>query len=82
MIYFLFVGFGLCWVFVTVRALLWLQQEGAALPCSRGRLTAVVFPVAEYGLQGVRDAVAASHGLSSCGSWALGHRLDSRGLRA
>ena len=45
-----------------------------------GPLTAVAPLVAEHRLQSVQASVAAAHGLSSCGSWALEHRL-SRGHR-
>ena len=36
-------------------------------------------PVAEPGLQGAGDSVVGACGLSSCGSWALEHRLTSCG---
>ena len=35
--------------------------------------------IVEHGLWGTRALVVATHGLSSCGFWALGHGLNSYG---
>ena len=45
-------------------------------------LTGVSSRVAELGLKGVQASVVAAQGLSSCGSWALEHRLNSCGAQA
>ena len=45
-------------------------------------LTGVPSCVAELGLKGVKASVVAAQGLSSCGSWALEHRLNSCGAQA
>ena len=53
--------------------------EGFSLVAESGDcslLTAVASLVAEYRLQSAQASVVAAHGLSSCGSWALEHRLD------
>ena len=45
-------------------------------------LIAVASSVVEHRLQGAQASVAAARGLSSCGSQALEHRLNSYGVRA
>ena len=45
-------------------------------------LAVVASLVAEHGLQGMWASVSAAHGLSSCGSRAPGHRLNSCSMRA
>ena len=47
-----------------------------------GLLIVVTFLVAEHGLSGMWASVVAAHGLSSCGSQALEHRLNSCGTWA
>ena len=58
--------------------------EGFSLVAESGDcslLTAVASLVAEYRLQSAQASVVAAHGLSSCGSQALEHRLSSCGHR-
>ena len=45
-------------------------------------LAVVASLVVEHGLQGMWASVSAAHGLSSCGSRAPGHRLNSCSMRA
>ena len=45
-------------------------------------LTGVASLIVEHGLLGVRASIVAARSPSSCGSWALGHRLNSCGTRA
>ena len=45
-------------------------------------LIGVASLIVEHGLLGVRASVVAARSLSSCGSWALEHRLNSGGTRA
>ena len=61
------------------------------LPCCRARgllipmnslLSAVASPVAEHGFWAFRLKGVAARGLSSCGSWALEHRLSRGGAWA
>ena len=47
-----------------------------------GLLIMVASLVAEHGLKGSQASVAAACGLSSCGSQALEHRLNSCGTQA
>ena len=47
-----------------------------------GLLTVVASLVAEHRALGARAAVVVASGLSSCGSWALEHRLSSCGAQA
>ena len=47
-----------------------------------GLLIAVVSLVAEHGPQGMRASTAVARGLSDCGSWALGDRLNSCAAQA
>ena len=47
-----------------------------------GLLTAEASLLAELGLQGVQASLAATRGLSRCGSQALEHRLSSCGARS
>ena len=59
--------FWLCWVFIAMQAFLELWRVvGAALPGNART-------------RGLSASVVAAHGLSSCGSWALEHRLNSYG---
>ena len=41
-----------------------------------GGLLIVVASLVEHGLWGTLASVVVAHGLSSCSSWALEHRLD------
>ena len=52
---------------------------GFSLVAALRLLIVVASPVAEHRLQGLRASVAAAHGLSSYGFWALEHRLNSCG---
>ena len=45
-------------------------------------LIAVASLVAEHGILGAQASVVVVHGLSSCSSWSLEHRLNSCGTRA
>ena len=45
-------------------------------------LTVLASPVMEHGLEGSWASGVAAHGPGSCGSWALEHRLNSRGAWA
>ena len=42
-----------------------------------GLLLVVASPVAEHRLEGVQTSIVVARGLSSCGSWALKHKLSS-----
>ena len=55
---------------------------GLSLVVVHGLLIAGVTLVAENRLYGPQASVVATHGLSSCGSRAVGHRLNSCGERA
>ena len=66
---YLFIYFGLRWVFVAVRGLSLVAASGGY---SSLRSTAL----------GTRASIVVAHGLSSCGSRALEHRLSSCGARA
>ena len=45
-------------------------------------LTVLASPIVEHGLEGSWASGVATHGLGSCGSWALEHRLKSCGTWA
>ena len=63
--------------------LLLVAASGAhSLVAVHGLLSAVASPTAEYGLQDTQVSAAATHGLSSCGSWALENRFNSCGAQA
>ena len=71
----------LCWVFIAAPAFLqlWRMRATFQLHCTRVSLW---WLLVEHGLQGTQFSIIAAHGLSSCGFWALEHRLsscDSRG---
>ena len=81
--------FWLCWVFVSAcRLSLVVASVGySSLWCAGFLLWWLL--VAEHGLQAcglqqlwLMDSVVVAHRLSSCGSWALEHRLSSSGTRA
>ena len=73
-IFFKFIYFWPCWVFVAVRGLSLVVASGAShcggFSCCRARAL------------GARASVAVARGLSSCGSRALERRLSSCGTRA
>ena len=48
----------------------------------RGLPIAVASLLAEHGLWGVRASAVVARGFSSCGSWALEHKLSSCGSQA
>ena len=50
---------------------------GYSLVAVLGLFIVVASLVVEHRLQGTRASVVVAHGLSSFGSWALEHRLDS-----
>ena len=59
------------------------EMSGGYSPVAVCRvLIGVSSRVAELGLKGVKASVVAAQGLSSCGSWALEHRLNSCGEQA
>ena len=64
--------FALYWIFVAANLLSSAVHK---------LLIAVASLVVERGLRGARASVAAAHGLSSCSSWALEHRLDRCGTK-
>ena len=55
---------------------------GLSLAAVCGFLIAVASAVVVHGLSGAGTSVAAAHGFSSCGPWALEHRLNSYSTRA
>ena len=55
-------------------------RTGFSLVVARGLLIAVASLVVEHGFWSVGASVVAAHGLKGCGSWALGHRLNSCGI--
>ena len=61
-----------------MRVSLVVVSRGYALVVHR-LLIALASLVAEHGLKGMWASVIVAHGLSSCGSQALGHRLSSCG---
>ena len=72
-------GVWLRWVFVAVSRLS-LVVGGSYSGCSVQAAPCTGFPlVVEHGLEGAQTSVAAAHGLGGWGSWALKHRLSSRG---
>ena len=58
-----------------------VERGGYSLTAVSGLLLAVAY-LMEQRLQGTKSSVAATHGLSSCGSPALEHRLQSGGTQA
>ena len=54
----------------------------AYFSCSVWLLPVATSPVAEHGLRSTWASVTVTHGLGSCGSWALEHRLSSGGACA
>ena len=58
------------------------ESRGSSLTAMLGLLTAAASLVAEHGLWGTQASAAVARELSSCGSWALGHRLSSCGTGA
>jgi len=59
-----------------------LQGAGPTLAAVCGLLPVAASSVAEHGLQSTWASVTVTHGLGSCGSWALEHRLSSGGACA
>ena len=66
--YLLIYLFLLCWVFVATQALSSCSEWGLFFGASLA---------VEHRLQGTPASTVAAHGLSSCGSQALEHRLSS-----
>ena len=56
--------------------------SGVCSPVVRRPLIVEASPVEEHGLQSTQASVVVIHGLSSCGSWAVEHRLNSCGAEA
>ena len=74
----LFIYLELCWVFIAaLRLFLVAESGGYSLVVVCRLLTAVASPVKEQGLWGLWASAVAAHELSSCSSWALGHKLNS-----
>ena len=71
---YLFIYFWLHWVFTAVRRL--------SLAAACGLLIAVASLCGTVWALGTRASAVVACGLSSCGSWALGHRLSSCGAWA
>ena len=53
-----------------------LRQAGATLRCSAQASHCGGFSCCQARALGTRASVVVAHGLSSCGSWALEHRLQ------
>ena len=71
------------YIFLLFIQFLQLRQGGLLFSCvACGLLVVVASFIGEHRLQGVQPSVFLAHGLTSCGSWALGHRLSSCGARA
>ena len=71
---FLFLFFWLCWVFVAVHGLSLVAASGGYFSlCCAGLLRWLLL---------LRSMGSRHAGFSSCGSWALEHRLSSCGARA
>ena len=65
-----------------VSSFLAAVSSGYSLAVTRG-LPIMLAPLAvNRGMLGVQASVVAALGLSSCGSWALEHRLSSCGARS
>ena len=79
---FLFIYFWLCWGFVAVPAFLWWGESGVLSGCNAQVLIAGASLVVEDRLQGMPASVVGTHGLRSCSSWALEHRLSTCGAQA
>ena len=58
-----------------------MESGGYSLAAVHELLIAVGLLIAEDGALGTQAPVAAMHGLCSCGSWALEHRLSSCGAQ-
>ena len=79
----LFVKFWLCWVFVAVWAFSLVVASGNySLVMVCGLFTVVASLIAEHRFKRMRTSVVATHGLSSCSSWALEHRLNNCSAQA
>ena len=77
----LFFYFWLCWVFVAVCGLSLVMASGgySSLWCAASHCSGFSCRARALGTQA---SVVMTCGLSSCGSWALEHRLSSCGARA
>ena len=79
---FLFIHFGLYWVFSAVRAFSSCCKRDRLFIAVLGPLTVLTHLVTEHGLQGAQASVVAACGLNSCSLWALEHKLSSCGPQA
>ena len=70
------------WSFVAMRAFSGCVEQGPLSSFGVRLLIVVASLVVEHRLQGTRASVVVAYGLSSFGSWALEHRLDSCGAWA
>ena len=61
---------------------LWLQRAGATLRCGARASHCGGFSCCGARALGAWDSVVVARGLSSCGLWALEHRLGSCGVWA
>ena len=59
-----------------------LWQMGATLPCITQASHCGGFSCCRAQPLGTKASVVAAHGLSNCGLWAPGHRLNSCGSQA
>ena len=66
----------LCWVFVAAQAFALVAEWGLVPSCGCGLLIAVASLVAEHWPWGPWASVVLARELSSCGSWALEHKLS------
>ena len=74
--------FWLCWVFVAACGLSLVVASGATLCCSARASHCSGFLCCGACALGGRVSVVMAHGLSSCGSRTLEHRLSGCGARA
>ena len=74
-LFLLFIYFWLCWVFVTVHAVLELQRAGDTLQLWFSGFSSRWLLITEYWLQGMQASVVAARGLTPCGCQALELRL-------
>ena len=63
-------------LFLTVLGLHYCSKQGLLSSCDSQLLNAMASLAAERGLEDARASVGATPVLSSCGSWALEHRLS------
>ena len=77
---YLCIYFWLCWIFVAAWAFCSCGVYFLVVVCRF--LIAMASTIVEHRLSGTQVSIVVLHGLSSCGSWALKHRLSSCGAQA